>query len=178
MQTVNNDNFGPLIAYLVPGSTAFFGLSYVSEPARNLLTVAGPTSPTIGGFLYLTACAIALGMTISAIRWALVDTLHKLTGLSVPSLDFQSLEENITAFSLLIEIHYRHYLFYSNMLVAVAFSYLCYRLNSPEPVAFADLSVAILEFIFFCASRDTLAKYYGRSHLLLSKKRIHVPGSV
>ena len=53
-------------------------------------------------------------MTVSAVRWALIDTLHSLTGLPLPPLDFSRLGKNVEAFGLLIEIHYRHYLFYSN----------------------------------------------------------------
>ena len=77
-------------------------------------------APTIGGFLYLTVASLAAGMTVSAIRWAVVDTLHSLTGLPLPPLDFSRLGKNVAAYGLLIQIHYVHYQFYSNEAIATA----------------------------------------------------------
>lgn len=102
-------------------------------------------------------------------RWATIDTLHARTGLVPPELDFTHLKGKVEELKLLIEIHYRHYQFYANMLVAVAIAYLGYRFH----VGFArpglpDLAVVVLEPIFYLTSRDTLRKYYGRSRQLLT----------
>jgi hypothetical protein len=130
-------------------------------------------APTIGGFLYLTVASLAAGMTVSAVRWTLVDSLHRLTGLSPPSLDFSRLGQNVEAYSLLIEIHYRHYQFYANMVVATAITYACYRvrLGGLMPLGWIDLGTLVLEGIFFATSRDTLRKYYARSQQLLSGRK-------
>ena len=77
---------------------------------------------------------------------------------------------------LLIEIHYRHYQYYSNMFVASAVAYVCYRvkLGTMWPLGLPDAIFFLLEIIFFATSRDTLAKYYARSQQLLaagSRKR-------
>ncbi len=108
MQSVTNDNFGPLIAYLVPGATVLFGLSQFEPALQSWFAVSPTESPTIGDFLYLTIASIACGMVVSAVRWAVVDTLHGVTGLPLPPLDFSKLGSNVDAFNLLIEIHYRH----------------------------------------------------------------------
>ena len=113
MQNVSNANFGPLIAYLVPGVTVLLGFSPFSPVLLSWFGAASPDAPTIGGFLYLTTASIAVGMTVSAIRWAVVDTVHSYTGLPLPPLDYSKLGKNVEAYALLIEIHYRHYLFYS-----------------------------------------------------------------
>lgn len=111
--SVSNANFGPLIAYLVPGATVLWGLSLFS-PTLSAWFAGVPTdAPTIGGFLYLTLASLGAGMTISALRWAIVDTVYARTGLPLPTFDFSRLGRNVAAFSLMIEIHYRHYLFYS-----------------------------------------------------------------
>ena len=74
---------------------------------RYVKELKTPTeAPTIGGFLYLTVASLAAGMTVSAIQWAVVDTLHSLTGLPLPPLDFSRLGKNVAAYGLLIEIHY------------------------------------------------------------------------
>lgn len=120
METVSNANFGPLIAYLLPGATVLLGFSEFSATLRTWFAAAPSDAPSIGGFLYLTAAALAAGMVVSAVRWAVVDTLHSYTGLPMPALEFSRLGRNVEAFSLLIEIHYQHYQFYANMLVAAA----------------------------------------------------------
>lgn len=108
-------------------------------------------------------------MTVSAVRWATVDALHARAGLGPPELDFKHLAGKVDEFRLLIEIHYRHYQFYANMLVAVAIAYLGYRFHvGLARPALPDLAVVVLEPIFYLTSRDTLRKYYGRSRQLLS----------
>jgi hypothetical protein len=171
MQSVSNDNFGPLIAYFVPGATVLVGASPFSPTLQEWFATAPAASPTIGGFLYVSVASLAVGMTLSAIRWLLVDTLHGLTGLPAPVLDFAELERNVEAYSLLIEIHYRHYQFYANMLIAAAVAYGCYRVRvGGHAVGWIDLGVLVLEGVFFVTSRDTLRKYHSRSLQLLSRR--------
>ena len=170
MQTVSDSNFGPLIAYLVPGATVLLGLSQLSPTIATWFAAEPTTPPTIGGFLYLTLASFAAGMTVSAVRWVVVDTMHAWTGLPMPRLDFSDLGRNVTALSLLIEIHYRHYLWFSNELVALAIAYGCYRVNLgvTAEVGWLDALFVLLEGVFFAASRDTMTKFHVRSHQLLS----------
>jgi len=170
MESVSNANFGPLIAYLVPGATVLAGFSPFSPILRTWLGAAPADGPTIGGFLYLTVASIAVGMTVSAVRWALVDTLHSYTGLPLPPLNFSRLGKNVAAYGLLIEIHYRHYQFYGSMFLACAIAYTCYRVNLGGilPLGWLDIAFVVLEVIFFVTSRDTLRKYYVRSQQLLA----------
>lgn len=170
MHAVSTTTFGPLIAYLVPGATILVGLSPFSPTLRAWLAATPDGAPTIGGFLYLTVASLAAGMTVSAVRWALVDALHARTGLPPPRLDFARLADRVEAFALLIDIHYRHYLYYANMLVALAAAYVCYRVSrgGPWPLGWPDLAFAAVEAVFFATSRDTLRKYYARSRQLLS----------
>ena len=190
MESVTNANFGPLIAYLVPGAMVLVGFSPFSPVLRSWFGASPADAPSIGGFLCLTVASIAVGMTVSAVRWALIDTLHSLTGLPLPRLDFSRLGKNVEAYALLIEIHYRHYLFYSNVFVATAIAYACYRtkLGGLWPLGWPDVLFVTLEFIFLITSRDTLRKYYSRSQQLLATNatsrqrgpvgrwRRHIPG--
>lgn len=165
MHSVTSDNLGPLIAYLVPGATVLFGFSEFSPTLRSWFAATPADAPTIGGFLYLTVASLAAGMTVSAVRWAIVDTLHGLTGLPLPPLDFSRLGKNVEAIRLLIRIHYEHYQFFSNMGVATAIAYVCYRvkLGGLVPIGWLNAAFVALEFVFFATSRDTLAKYYSRA---------------
>ena len=168
MQPISDDSFGPLIAYLSPGATALVGLSEFSPIVSGWFASGIAGGPTIGGFLYLTVASIAVGMTVSALRWAFLDRVHGLTGIRMPTLDFSRLAENIEAFQLLIEIHYRHYLFYGNMFTATAIAYGSHRIAhwTAQPTLI-DGGFVLLEAIFFAASRDTLRKYYQRGTLVL-----------
>jgi hypothetical protein len=129
-----------------------------------------PTAPTLGGFLYLTVASLAAGMVVSALRWVIVDTSHAWTGISLPPLDFSRLGSNVEAFSLLIAIHYRHYLFYANMFVATALAYICYRVRIGwhGTWGWMDLAFFVMEAVFYVTSRDTLRKYYARGWQVLA----------
>lgn len=172
MQSVSNANFGPLIAYLVPGATALWGLSQFSPPLHALFAATPSDAPTISGFLYLTIASLSAGMTVTAIRWAVVDTIHSVTGLCPPDLDFSQLDRRVDAFNLLIEIHYRHYQYYANMFVATAIAYVCYRLKvATFHAGWQDIGVLVLECVFLMTSRDTLRKYYQRTSQLLAVRQ-------
>jgi len=170
MQSVTNDNFGPLIAYLVPGATVLFGISQFEPALKSWFAISPTQAPTIGGFLYLTIASVACGMVVSAVRWAAVDTLHHATGLPLPPLDFSKLGRNVEAFNLLIEIHYRHYQFNANMLVATAIAFASYRIQQPARFGWLDIGFVLVEVIFWATSRDTIRKYYERGAQLLGSK--------
>lgn len=171
MSTVTRDNFGPLIAYLVPGATVLWGLSLFSPALRLQFLTSTPGGPSLGDVLYLTVASLAVGMVVSAVRWTVVDQLHRLTGISLPDLDFSRLGKNVEAFNLLIAIHYIHYQFYANMFIATAIAYGCYRVKNGGqwPLGPVDVAFACLEIVFFVTSRDTLKKYYVRSQELLRR---------
>lgn len=173
VESVSNANFGPLVAYLVPGATVLLGLSQFSPMVSTWFAATPADAPTIGGFLYLTVASLAAGMTVSAVRWAVIDTLHSYTGLRMPALNFGDLARKVDAFGLLIEIHYRHYLYYANMEVAVAMAYVCYRVKvgGMLPLGWLDLAFVAVEAIFHATSRDTLRKYYTRSRQLLAEEK-------
>ena len=163
-------NFGLLVAYLIPGATVLWGFSLFSPQLASLFSATPPDAPTIGGFLYLTVASLAAGMTVNAVRWAILDTVHARTGLALPNLDFSRLGSNVEAFSLLIEIHYKHYQFHANMVVATAIAYACYRIHVGllGPWGWLDVGVVALEVVFVAMSRDTLRKYYSRGSQLLA----------
>lgn len=171
MQSVTNDNFGPLVAYLLPGATVLLGVSPFSPLVRAWFAVSLEGAPTIGGFLFLTVASIGVGMTVSAIRWLVIDTIHRCTGLIPPPQDFSRLGPNVEAFALLIEIHYRHYLWHANELVALGIAYGCYRVNlgATATLGWLDALFVLLEAVFWAASRDTISKYHRRSRQLLSR---------
>ncbi len=169
MQPVNNDNFGPLIAYLVPGFTALWGASFFSETIHAWLAGTTADGPSIGGFLYVTLAALAAGLTVSTIRWAIIDAIHHRTGIPRPTWDFARMQQHFDAYDRLERNHYVYYQAYGNMVIAMTALWVSWRINTGtlQMPNFVDLAFVFLTVIFFAGSRDTLRKYYVRVSNLL-----------
>jgi hypothetical protein len=111
--------------------------------------------------------SLAVGLTLSAIRWLLLDNLHHYTGIEQPNFDFSQLQANLEAFNLAVEHYYRYYQHYGNMLFAILTTALCCRWNYAGWSWQQDAGVLLLESILFLASRDSLRRYYERTQRLL-----------
>lgn len=174
MQTVTSQNFGLLIAYLLPGFVALSGVAEYSPTLRLWLGRVPQDAPSIGGFLYATLASIGAGLIVSTVRWLVIDTLHHWTGVRRGNWDFSRLQENVAAFDVLGENHYRYYQAYGNGAVAVAFWYLARwtaaGLWSP-PLGWGAIGVLLLEVLLLAGSRDTIRRYYDRMSKLLSSTR-------
>jgi uncharacterized membrane protein YgcG len=173
VRELKRDNFGLLIAYLLPGSVALWGASYHVVVVRDWLTTAPAEGPSIGGFLHATLASTALGLVISAVRWALIDRLLARAGVRQPAWDFELFAERLAAYEWLVANHYRYYQFYANMLVALACAYVA-RLAAigdfgrrEGPVAAGFL---LVEVVLLLGARDALRKYYARTRALLARR--------
>ena len=174
MRDLTRDNFGLLIAYVLPGFVALWGGAYHVEAVRPWLRSTPADAPTIGGFLYATLASTTLGLIISGVRWAVIDRLLARGGVRPPRLDFERFAERLAAYDFLVAQHYRYYQFYANMLVALAWTYLA-RLASlpawPGREAWLSLGFVLVEVVLFLGSRDALSKYYDRTAALLRSRR-------
>jgi hypothetical protein len=167
---LSGKSFGLVIAYVLPGLVALWGVSYFSPTVSSWIASSQLGAPTVAGFLYVTLGSLASGLTVSAVRWALIDTLHHATGIRPPAWDFRKLDDRLEAFEAVVENHYRHYQFYSNMFIAVAFAYrarLVWEGRSVVEELWPTIGFLVLEAILFVGSRDTLRKYYARAERLL-----------
>jgi hypothetical protein len=165
-------NFGLVIAFLLPGFVALWGVGYSSELVRSWFGASPDDAPSVGGFLYVTLASIVAGLTVSTVRWLTIDTLHHWTGVARPAWDFSLLQENVAAFDVLVQFHYRYFQFYSNMLVAIVFTTAMRHLTASEgPISLdlVDAAAVILSLVFLAGSRDTLSKYYRRGEALLTR---------
>jgi hypothetical protein len=165
VKELHSGNFGLLIAYVLPGITAVWGLSYVSETVEGWLAKAPESAPTVGGVLYVTLAAIGAGLVASTVRWLIIDTVHHWTGISRPRCQFSGFEQKTGAYDMLGEVHYRYYQFYGNGLVALTFAFLIRRGSLgflSSPVGWVDASYVALACILAAGSRDTFRKYNQR----------------
>lgn len=170
MDIVNSRNFGLLIAYVIPGFICLLGVACMSEPVWVWLVGSGMAGPSVGGVLFVGVASVGAGMTASVLRWAILDTLHRLTGLRRPALDESNLADRLAAFDYLVEQHYRYYQFYGNSLVAAVAAHLMWRwsgVSDRVPVGPPELLLVILGGVFIAGSRDALRNYYAGSIVLL-----------
>lgn len=165
MEPLKNDSFGLLIAYVLPGFIGLWGISAFSETLQSWIAANPSETPTIGGFLYVTLASVASGLTLSTIRWMVLDSAHHATGLRRPDWDFLNLRDRSTAFSLLNEQLYRYYQFYGNSTVALV-AVLLIRWSASK-TEWIDLAIVVAAMLFTVGSRDTLRKYYSRVTELL-----------
>jgi len=168
------NNFGIVIAYVIPGLVGVYGISMVWPPARLALEPLALGSGTLGGFLHLTLACVGAGLTASTVRWLLLDTLHHHTGLTGPVWNLSELGPRVEAFELFIQIHYRYYQFYGNSLVSLTFTYFTWRATislATHAIGWPELVYGLLAALFFAGSRDTLRKYYARVSGLLGKAK-------
>ena len=173
MRDVTTHNFGLLIAYLLPGFTALWGVGYFSPTVASWLGTGRAQTPTVGGFLYVTIAAVMAGLTVSTIRWIVVDTIHHRTGISRPDFDYARLEQNVRAFDLLVRHHYDYYKWHANLLVSVAFTYLAHRIAIgfwTRPLTGTDTLVFLLGLVLFVGSRNNLKNYYRRVEMSLGSR--------
>jgi hypothetical protein len=169
MKEVSTGNFGLLIAFVLPGFIVLWGLSYFSATVRFWLSGAG-TMPTVGGFMFVTLASVAAGVTVSTVRWLVIDTIHHWTGIRQPRWDFARLQDNVGAYNVLNDIHYKFYQFHANGLIALLFVYMARRTYYgifTASVGWFDLGFAVLALVLFVGSRDMLRKYYARVSQLL-----------
>lgn len=168
MKEVSKTNFGPLIAYIVPGLVVLWGISPFSATVASWLSSANGASPTVAGFLYVTLGSLAAGLTLNAVRSVTLDTFHHYTGLKQPDLDFSEFQAKFWAFNQLVDDQYRYYQFYSHMFLAVAFLIGTRLVTTPWPgPPWFGAGLATLEAMLLCSARETLRKYHASASRLL-----------
>lgn len=160
-------NFSLIIAFILPGFLFLFGSVFlVTYSTADLVSQLRPIRQ-IGGFMFFLLAATACGMILSAIRWAILDTFHYLTGLRSPPLDFAKLEGKSSSFMLTVENNYRYYLFYGNSLIAMLGLFVVAWLED-VPLATRWLTILIsLMGVLFLASRDSLRRFYIRTSQII-----------
>jgi hypothetical protein len=168
VREISHANFGYVIAYLLPGFVIIWELQGAVPLLRTWLGTTPTDAATIGGFLFATLAAIGAGMMAHTGRWILVDSIHHATGVVRPSFRFRTLGSRIGAFEYLIEIHYRYYQFYGNMVVALLVAYaIPWNTGAASSIGWRDVGFVVLEALLFTSSRDCLQKYYRRVDELL-----------
>lgn len=167
MNDLIRQNFGLLIAYVLPGFVVVSGAAVIFPQIRVLLMPTLGLADGVESTAFVALATLLAGMAVSSLRWLLIDTLHHRTGLPRPVWDDAQLPEKLPAFSAIVEDHYRYYQCNSNLAVAVACVYVAWRIQQPPFAPWADAAFLLIECLFLATSRDNLRKYYARASRLL-----------
>jgi hypothetical protein len=170
MREVSNNNFGLLIAYVIPGYVALWGAASFSATVQSWLGVLPASGPTVSGFLHVTVASVGAGVFASTVRWLLIDTIHFRTGVPRRDWDYSALQENMAAFEFMVANQYRYYQFFSNTLVSLTFAYGAHALSTGWPSFSTTLAVVSAGTVLWLGSRDTLRNYHTRVGAFLRAK--------
>jgi hypothetical protein len=176
MKDLNEDSFGLLIAFLLPGFMLLWGLSFTSSVVASWLTTySAEHAVAVGGFLYSTLASLALGLLISAVRWLIIDTVIGWLGIHGKGLNYGKLSDEhvLAAYRAIVANHYRYYQYYSNSLIALGTAFAVYVYQKivlkHEAVQWYVYAVIIfLLIVLFSASYDTLKKMYDKMKPVLT----------
>jgi hypothetical protein len=167
MKDVTDKNFGVIIAFLLPGFLLLWGFSY-SQPelATWLMNMSSKDAPMIGSFLYATIASLVLGLLISAVRTVIVDNfLYHITRLRRPNIQSSKLKnkDTLTAFTAVIENHYRYYQYYANSVVAIAAAYASYVFEKGLPSTLISILTTVILLVLGYAAREELRSFNERA---------------
>jgi hypothetical protein len=169
MNEITERNFGVIIALLLPGFLLLWMLS-LSDFGNADAWLKRFSDPSVSGFLYVTLASLAVGLIISAVRWAIVDHVldwaFRFFGKPLPKINFSKLRDpnSLAAFQGANENHYRYYQYYSNTLVAIVVGSLIYLARGKEAASYSIVGIdVVLALILLAASVDCLFKFHKRA---------------
>jgi hypothetical protein len=174
MSSLSATHFGYVIAYVLPGFVALWGLRPLSPTVSDWLSTSPSFPAGIEAIAFVSITSIGAGMTVSAARWFFVDSMHAMTGVRRPIWNDATLNDRLPAFESLVDAHFRYYQFHANMAVALAFAFTVAVFMDALPAgSFAGWTAAFvaLESLLLITSRDNLRHYYRRVSLLLGYAR-------
>jgi hypothetical protein len=162
--------FGHVIAFLLPGFICLYGLSLSIPEIATVGQATKGVEVTVGSFLFIVLSALALGLLLSALRWFLLDSLLKLTGVTDPGLKFENLkdEKTFTAFTAVVENHYRYYQYYGNSLIAILVAVCVYVAQGKWNSWGWGIGMTFVLLVLLVSARDCLKKYYDRAAAILT----------
>jgi hypothetical protein len=167
MKDVTENNFGVIIAFLLPGFLFLWGLSFSNNDVATWLTnMSSKDAPQIGSFLYTTVASLALGLLIDAIRGAVIDEIfYRFFNLEWPAINSSKLKnkDTLAAFNAAIQNHYRYYQYYANSVVAVAAAFAAYVIAGKSLSAEIAIPIGALLLILLYVSYDELKSFNERA---------------
>src|SRR5258708_1900175 len=140
----SSNQFGLMVAYLLPGFIGLAGIAPFSPIVMAWLRPLNQSAASLGAPVYAVLAATTIGMIVSCFRWLLIDHINLWTGIRPPTWDDSRLQETFNAFDYLVDNHYRYYQFFANTLVASLFAYAVNRLMETSPLLGVGTDLGLL----------------------------------
>ena len=119
IRDVTSTTFGLIIAYLLPGLTAFYSLSFFSVRIRSWFDKIFAGSASGGLILFMIFGAIVIGLQLSAVRWLIFEELFcRDCRFDATALSGISDAGRFAAYRLFIDEQLRYHQFWGAMSVA------------------------------------------------------------
>lgn len=171
-------SFGAITAFLIPGLIALFGIATVNPTVASWFGGA-QTAPTLVGFLFVMAAALALTTVITSLRWLLFEhvrwPLRKGPLVTpAPPFDQSQRRDREAAYQDIRYQHYYHYLSSTNCAVAIQIAVWTWLIGSPGALALlprlAILSGAVgASLVLGAAGCNAIARYDEKMERLLGR---------
>ena len=172
MNSLGQLDFGMLIAYMLPGFLAFFGLRYVSPAIDQLFLLSFVKDSGIGLQLSIVLFALFAGVVVSALRDSVLDPIQRRLGITKPTFDFKKLNDPnvLKSFEAVISNTYRFAQFYGNAFIALSLlavlrAWSTWTLGMSKSV-FGIIVLSLV--VLFVAHRQQLKQTYEKMGLILS----------
>src|SRR5258708_6924299 len=105
----STNQFGVLIAYVLPGFVALAGVAPLVPSVARWLRPVGQGDLGLGPPLYAVLAATAVGLIISCFRFVSIDRIHAWTGVRRPEWDDRRLQSVLGAFDYVVQNHFKFY---------------------------------------------------------------------
>ena len=162
MRSVTHENLGILIAYVIPGFTALWGIRCFSPVVASWLDTSASSSSTVGAFLFVSLASLGLGVLANLVRGLTIDPLQRRVGVLKGDWKYSLLQTNIAAVEFLVVNQFRYYQFAGNLLVIVPFTAACQAICSQQWRLSVVAACAFAELVLWFGARDCLRTYYRR----------------
>jgi hypothetical protein len=180
---ISTNNFGIVIAFIIPGIILLLGLAGVVPAIETLLWAnADSTAPSVVGAIYLLIVSIGLGVLISGLRYFTIDTLLRWSsgrykiGCKLPAISYANLAGKQAEYTGLIENYYKFYQFYANSLVALIITFVLIATTEnkifdfPSDTSYPYFTDLFISGLLFFSANDSFKKYCKNTEELLKAK--------
>src|SRR3954451_1682001 len=170
VKDLGSTSFGLLIAYILPGLVALYGLSFWLTPVASLFAGFLTAESTIGLSLLVVLMSIAIGLYVTVVRELIFERVICRTS-KLCADDFSGLgsEAKLSAFRAAVDEMYRYHQFWGGIFIVAPLVYVGWLTHTPHSISFvASLSLLIgVEVLSLYAAIESFKRYIFRANLIL-----------
>jgi len=173
--TLLDRSFALIIAFVLPGLIALFGIATVNPTVLAWFTGAA-AGPTLVGLFFVLFAALALSLVISALRWYLFEQLAWLPGCPIVKAPPRfNQAKRVTCEAQFIDIRHQHYYYYlahSHTALAIPIAVMAWMsghwMTTPKPTAVMVVVLTVLGTVILArAACNAIVRHDERTLSLL-----------